>query len=196
MSLWLLSSLIPGSILSRTAEYYWHYSLLELFMRQLKQPQVLIQHGSYLQRCRSHSVVPVIAIPSACRQILAPTLAVAMALAFSTAWQFRLYKPRWQKIRIVCYYNASPQWPERALFWLWEQSTVAIKQSLAAKLPSSSLTPSLPCLFTARIPLKMSPSDPHFFTGKGETPLPLLFYVIKQRRNFLLCLKLSPPDLN
>lgn len=53
----------------------------------------------------------------------------SQALVFSTAWQFRLYKPRWQKIRIVCYYNASPQWLERVLFWLWEQSTVAIKES-------------------------------------------------------------------
>lgn len=60
------------------------------------------------------------------------------ALAFSTAWQFGLYKPRWQKIRIVCYYNASLQWLERALFWLWEQSTVAIKESpsLPHLLPS------------------------------------------------------------
>lgn len=70
------------------------------------------------------------------------------ALAFSTAWQFRLYKPRWQKIRIVCYYNASLQWLERALFWLWEQSTVAIKEppALPALLTSSPLTP-FPSLF-------------------------------------------------
>ncbi len=47
--------------------HYW-----SLFMRQREQPQVLIQRGSYLQRCRSHSVVPVIAIPRCAGRYLHP----------------------------------------------------------------------------------------------------------------------------
>lgn len=69
------------------------------------------------------------------------------ALDFSTAWQSRLYKPRWQKIRIVCYYNASLQWLERALFWLWEQSTVAIKEPPSLPPCTAYLLPSNPLLF-------------------------------------------------
>lgn len=60
-------------MLSEIAEYYQHYSLLELFMW----PEVLIQHGSYLQRCRSRCACSCYCDPPACRQILAPTLAAA-----------------------------------------------------------------------------------------------------------------------
>lgn len=52
-------------------------------MKRLEQPWVLIQRGSYLQRCRSLSVVPVIAMAMLRRQILAPTLATAeLSVAF------------------------------------------------------------------------------------------------------------------
>lgn len=52
-----LSCQIPGGASAGAAEFYQHHS----FMRRLEQPQVLIQRGSYLQRRRSRSAVPVIA---------------------------------------------------------------------------------------------------------------------------------------
>lgn len=60
-----LSSQIPGRLLS----WILQLNIIDIihfcspFMRRLEQPQVLIQPASYLQRCRSHSVVPVIASP-------------------------------------------------------------------------------------------------------------------------------------
>lgn len=98
------------------------------------------------------------------------------ALDFSTAWQFRLYKPRWQKIRIVCFHSASLQWLERALFWLWEQSTVAIKEppSLPPQLTSSPPTP-FPSLFIySKVSSKIVCIGFSFFTftKAWETPPP------------------------
>lgn len=143
-----LSSQIPACILSWIAKYYRRYIISGALL-----------WGSSSSLRSSFSVALICSAAGATLWFLLLRSCVVhadtcthsgcgQALAFSTAWQFRLYKPRWQKIRIVCYYNASLQWLERALFWLWEQSTVAIKErpSLPAELTSSPLTP-FPSLF-------------------------------------------------
>lgn len=112
------------------------------------------------------------------------------APVYSTARQFRLYKPLRQKIRIVCYYNASPQWLERVLFWLWEQSTVAIKEPPSPR-HTSPRTP-FPSLFIySKISIKMSASDPRSFLLLGQTEeTPPALFGIQQRHLsylFLVC---------
>lgn len=78
----LLSPQIPGSTLSRTAEYYCHYSFLELFNEAAWtewRPRSAGPLSAALQEPLAGSCY---CGPALCRQILAPTLAVAVLLTF------------------------------------------------------------------------------------------------------------------
>lgn len=64
---------------------------------------LVLQGGSYLQGYRSPPLVPVVAV---CRQ----------NLRSCTRWTSLIVYTWWQKLQIVCYYNASLRQTARVLF--------------------------------------------------------------------------------